>query len=223
MHSYEIEIKSLLGDQFAAEKLRKELHMRDPEVLPKKTSQKNHYFEEGDLTNLPPAFKDILSPEWQKKLDDIVAYAKKCSVRTANRDGKVLFILKATIDDTTSQNGTARIEFEAPVALSLDELDQRVLAAGFRYQAKWSRDREEYCFTDLTVCIDKNAGYGYLAEFERMIDDPTKAEATKEELREIMRECGVKELAQDRLERMFQFYNNNWPDYYGTEKVFTVE
>jgi len=34
---------------------------------------------------------------------------------------------------------------------------------------------------------------------------------------------GYHELDQARLARMFDFYNKNWRDYYGTEKVFTVE
>ena len=51
------------------------------------------------------------------------------------------------------------------------------------YQAKWSREREEHTFKGLNVCIDKNAGYGYVAELERVIDDAKKmAEAIKSEL-----------------------------------------
>jgi hypothetical protein len=38
-----------------------------------------------------------------------------------------------------------------------------------------------------------------------------------------MQELGVDELAQDRLARMFAHYNQNWPDYYGTDKTFTIE
>jgi hypothetical protein len=38
-----------------------------------------------------------------------------------------------------------------------------------------------------------------------------------------MQELDLKELSQDRLERMFKFYNENWRDYYGTEKVFNIE
>jgi len=39
----------------------------------------------------------------------------------------------------------------------------------------------------------------------------------------LMAELGVAELPQDRLARMFDFYNQNWPDYYGTDKTFTIE
>jgi len=35
-----------------------------------------------------------------------------------------------------------------------------------------------------------------------------------------MAKLGATELTQDRLERMFAYYNANWPAYYGTEKVF---
>jgi hypothetical protein len=38
-----------------------------------------------------------------------------------------------------------------------------------------------------------------------------------------MKELGVKELDQKRLERMFAFYNTHWPEYYGTDKIFTIE
>jgi hypothetical protein len=38
-----------------------------------------------------------------------------------------------------------------------------------------------------------------------------------------MAELDLTELGQERLERMFEFYNKNWPDYYGTEKVFNLE
>jgi hypothetical protein len=38
-----------------------------------------------------------------------------------------------------------------------------------------------------------------------------------------MSEIGLVELPQDRLARMFEYYNNNWEDYYGTEKVFNIE
>ena len=43
------------------------------------------------------------------------------------------------------------------------------------------------------------------------------------QLRKIIGDLEVEELDQARLERMFAFYNANWRDYYGTDKVFVVE
>ena len=75
----------------------------------------------------------------------------------------------------------------------------------------------------ITVCLDKNAGYGYLAEFEQVVDDPTKLEGARNDLRAFMGRLGVQELPQDRLERLFAFYNAHWPEDFGTDKIFTVE
>lgn len=107
--------------------------------------------------------------------------------------------------------------------MTLDELDKILLDAGLNYQAKWSREREEYVVGDTTICLDKNAGYGYLAEFEKVVDDESKTAEVKASLEEVMKEFGVEELKQDRLERMFAHYNTHWPEYYGTDKTFNIE
>ncbi|MDZ4226889.1 MAG: CYTH domain-containing protein, partial [Patescibacteria group bacterium] len=117
----------------------------------------------------------------------------------------------------------ARMEFEEEVSLSLQELDDLVMSAGFKYQAKWSRQREEYVCRGTNVTLDKNAGYGWLAEFERIVGDPAAVDEAEREIRALMDELGVEELPQDRLERMFSHYNEQWQDYYGTEKIFVVE
>jgi adenylate cyclase class IV len=145
------------------------------------------------------------------------------SIRTRQRNDEVLFVIKASIDEGTSANSVKRMEFEEVVPVSLDELDALLLAAGFIYQAKWSREREEYAYKGASVSLDKNAGYGYLAEFEKITHDETDAETVRLELDALMQELEVVELDQDRLARMFDHYNRNWPEYYGTDKVFLVE
>jgi predicted adenylyl cyclase CyaB len=172
---------------------------------------------------LRPKLSQHLPQDKQEQFDAIANSAKDFSVRTRWADGKVIFVVKATVDDTSSSNGTARQEFESEVSMTLEELDATLLDAGFEYQAKWSREREEYQYKGLNVTVDKNAGYGYLAEFESVITDPSEAENVKSHIRQIMSELGAQELNQDRLARMFEFYNKNWQDYYGTDKVFNIE
>ena len=116
----------------------------------------------------------------------------------------------------------ALYEFAEPVALTLDELDELILGAGFAYEAKWSREREEYTYKGANVCIDKNAGYGYLAEFEKVVPHDEAIAAIRSELDLLMKELGVEELLQDRLERMFAHYNEHWPEYYGTDRTFVI-
>lgn len=224
MPSYEIEIKSLIGDKTHASELVGKMKQSDSAFASLGShKQLNHYFEGGNLESLRPKLSEHLLAEKQKQFDELANHAKDFSVRTRWADGKVIFVVKATVDDTSSSNGTARQEFESEVNMTLEELDNTLLDAGFKYQAKWSREREEYKYKGLSVTVDKNAGYGYLAEFEKVIDDPSKAEIVKQEIRNTMNELGVNELNQDRLARMFDYYNKNWQDYYGTDKVFNIE
>lgn len=222
---YEIEIKSLLGSPENADSLRKKLTEVDSSAsLVLQNKQLNHYFIGGDVNILYEKTAHLFSVKTQKYFKRVVTEGENFSVRTGLHDEKVLLVVKASIDDTTSENGVSRIEFESEVkGITLDELDKMLLDAGFLYQAKWSREREEYICRGANVCLDRNAGYGYLAEFEKVIDDASKAQSVQDELRALMLELEVEELAQDRLERMFAHYNSNWEEYYGTDKIFVIE
>lgn len=223
-HSYEVEVKSLLGSPERAQEVREALKAHDPSVtLLSRNKQLNHYFVGGDLASLAHTAAKFLLPEAANRLQDIVSRAKDTSVRTRDKDGDVLLVVKASVDDTSSSNGIARLEFEEPVNMSLDELDSLVQKAGYSYQAKWSREREEYKCLGTNVTLDKNAGYGWLAEFERVIADESGVSDAKQEITSLMKTLKVEELPQDRLARMFDFYNKNWRDYYGTDKIFNIE
>lgn len=224
MQSYEVEIKSLLGSPERAEEIRQAMKKADASCkLVSKNKQLNHYFEGGTIETLATTVSPHLSTTAQTKLDDVASRAKSFSVRTRDKDGEVLIVVKASVDDTSSENGIARIEFEEKVPLTLAQLDELVLSADFKYQAKWSREREEYLCKGVNVTLDRNAGYGWLAEFELVVDDQSKVADANHTIRNLMQELGVEELPQDRLERMFAFYNAHWQEYYGTEKIFIVE
>jgi len=226
MNKIELEIKSLLGSKEKADELKRKMQELDPGFkLLAKNSQLNHYFEpeSGNLHTLYEKVAYLFDEDTKRKLENMANKAQSFSVRTRKKDDEVLLVVKASVDDTTSENGISRMEFEEKVPLSLDELDALVLDAGFKYQAKWSRDREEYLYKGLNVCIDKNAGFGHFAEFEKMLNEDEDLQIAKEELQNIMQELGVQELPQDRLQRMFEYYNQNWQDYYGTDKTFVIE
>jgi len=224
MAHYEIEIKSLLGEKEAAEALKAKMCALDPKTVCISTNkQLNHYFEGGDVHKLFEKTKHLFGAVEQAKFQTIVTKGSDFSIRTRQRDDETLLVLKAAIDGGTSANSVSRLEFEESVALTLDELDTLLLEAGFSYQAKWSREREEYTYKGATVCIDKNAGYGHLAEFEKVVPHGEAVEGVRAELESLMAELGVNELPQDRLARMFAHYNANWAEYYGTDKTFTIE
>lgn len=224
MSHFEIEVKSLLGDQAVANRLKEKMCEIDPEcVMISANKQLNHYFEGGAMEDLYEAVKDLFDEEKREKLKVTIDRGAEFSIRSRQRDDEVLLVVKASIDEGTSANTVKRMEFEEPVSITLSELDERILNAGFSYQAKWSREREEYAFKGANVALDKNAGYGYLAEVEKIVHDETMADEVRAEIDAIMEELEIVELNQDRLARMFAHYNANWPEYYGTDKIFIIE
>lgn len=237
MHNYEVEIKVLLGDEKMKNTFMHAIEINFPSYRHSYSeSQKNHYFEWGNLEGLLNVFRWSISHEEVLSLEKLSKEVRSFSVRSRGTSDETLLVVKATVNSETSSNGTARIEWEADLApLSLEDMDQKILEAGFHYQAKWSRSRDEYRITipdqnphslisqwEIALCIDRNAWYGYIAEFERVITDESKITETRHELLRIIRFLGYEELHQDRLSRMFDYYNQHWREYYGTEKVFTV-
>lgn len=222
MSQVEIEIKSLLGTEENASKLLQKISDKGFDLgNVKRSSQLNHYFIYNDLEKFKKTFSELVVKK--DEFLNILEKGKSFSIRTRESNGnKVILVIKASLGEDTSENGVSRLEFEEVLPMSLSELDQKLLDCGLEYQAKWSRQREEYNKDNMTVCIDKNAGYGYLAEFEIVTDVEGETEKTRQELLSFMNELGVQELSQDRLERMFDFYNKNWRDYYGTDKIFEI-
>ncbi len=224
MAHYEIEIKSLLGEKENADTLKARMCELDPACSCVATNkQLNHYFKNGDIRALYEATKHLMSEETQAKFKMIAEKGTSFSIRSRQKNDEVLLVVKASVDEGSSANTVSRLEFEEPVAVTLEELDSIILGAGFEYEAKWSREREEYVYKGANVCIDKNAGYGYLAEFEKVVPHDGAIDSVRGDLDALMSELGVVELPQDRLERMFAHYNEHWPEYYGTEKTFIIE
>ena len=223
---YEIEIKSWLGSPERAARLQSDLIDLDPEsTVIERSLQLNHYFVQGDLSQLAILVKPLLTKKNQTLLAKIVSTGRHPSVRTRQLNSRVLLVIKATVDQTTSSNGISRWEFEAPLPLSLDQLDHLVLSAQYVYQAKWSRRRQAFKLTKwpVVVAIDQNAGYGFLAELEIQVSSQTRISGAKNTIHQLMGRLQLAELSQERLARMFDHYNRHWPEYYGTDKTFVVE
>jgi len=222
---YEIEIKTLLGSEENAEAFRNRLKEHYTDLsLDDTEKQLNHYFKTtGDFSMLAKRITEYLDEAQQTRLANILEKGNKFSLRTRQSEIAVLLVIKASVDGDTSDHAVSRLEFEAAMPMNLAQLDFLLLETGFEYQAKWSRERENYTTGNLTICLDKNAGYGYLAEFEKVVTDRSNIKEVRQSLVSEMKSVGVEELAQDRLERMFAHYNEHWAEYYGTDDTFTIE
>jgi adenylate cyclase class IV len=223
--NFEVEIKSLLGSKERADKLRKDLKRHYKHIkLMATEKQLNHYFHTPkDLIKFSKKILPLIPKGKKDDFKETITHGDKISIRTRQSNDKVIFVIKASVGSDTSSNGIRRIELEVVMKMKLDKLDRLIIDAGATYQAKWSREREEYDVGSFKVSIDRNAGYGYLTEFEKVLSDEKLLESAHKEILETMKKFDLEELRQDRLERMFDYYNKNWKDYYGTDKTFNIK
>lgn len=220
---YEVEIKSLLGSQEATDKLIAKLQeSQEGLVEVGQKRQYNHYFIGGKLELLATAAAPFLDAAQRKALADIAAQAVTWSVRSRQSNDEVILIVKAGVDEGSAVHGHKRLEFEAPVAMTIDELDELILGAGFDREAKWFAERTLYRHGDVTLDVIFSPGYGYMVEFEKVVADEHEAEPARQSIIALMDHLGLKEFDPDLLERMYAYYNAHWQEYYGTRKTFTL-
>lgn len=233
--NYEVELKVLLWTAFPPEIFIKALSNDFKSVREKaEETHRNHYFEVPHRCKIMPAFEERLPIDHEDKIriaefrnwNDIVVRSREV---TTVHWTQVLLVMKSTVDWGTSQNGTIRKELEIPTPMSIDDLDAILTAqAEIRPQAKWSRVRKTFDVVDkdgfyFTVCLDKNAGYGYIVEFEVVVNNPSVIESTKLKLKNCINIMWLQELPEDQLHRMFEFYTKNWESFYQTENYFFIK
>lgn len=225
---YEVEVKTLLGDDHKqAHAFVRKLKEHDPALQQTgQSNQLNHYFDSGgDAQKLPTAVGKYLSKKDLTAFKKILSEAKSFALRTRDADGKVLLVAKASKEEgEDDQHALERLEGEyQTTAKNIDELDDAIQSAGYGFLSKWSRERREYRYKGLTACIDKNAGYGFVAELEKVVDSRDAAEQARAEILAELKRLGLVELSQERVGRMFEYYNQHWPEYYKTDKTFVIE
>ncbi len=221
---YEIEIRSLVGSQKSTDELLKHVQQLDSNMkLVSEQYQLNHYFISGDLLRLIDNFKTELTDEQQKALKEIAERATSITVRSRQKNDIVLLMVKGSLDATSAVHSHQRMEFEALLQSSIEELDEQILKAGWQLEAKWQAERKMYAALGLTLDVFFTPGYGYMVEFEKVVMDDTDRETAYQQVIDVMNKLDVESVPSDRLERMFAYYNEHWTEYYGTRNIFTVE
>jgi predicted adenylyl cyclase CyaB len=228
---FEVEIKCLLTKLEEVNLVKEKLQQQYPNLKYKaEHKQRNHYFHpEGDLVLLGEKIKPFLSEEKYQELcvinnSEIANY----TLRSREIDSKkVILVLKIQLQSSNYDvtNAKCRREFEVEIPnFTLQQLDDLIISCNYKYMSKWSRSRIEASLEeDLNICFDKNSGYGYIIEIEKIVQNEQKIIEALTELKNIAHKLGLEEINDDRLERMFNFYNQNWRDFYETDKVFNIQ
>lgn len=103
-----------------------------------------------------------------------------------------------------------REEIEIRVPLEeFDNLEKFFLNLGYEIEIKWFRNRLEFEWQDITVCLDYTRWYGYIIEFEIMTHEKNK-EVIYIQLKQKMEELWIKITSGFEFEEKFDYYKNNW-------------
>lgn len=212
---FEVEIKALVEDYQTTKDnlLNLGYNFNGKEV------QLNHYFNYDDysLAYLFDNLRTHLNTEQELQLSNVIGKGNNFSIRTREINSKdAYFIIKYSVIDEDSANGTVRKELETKISMNLDKLDYILLSSGLIYSSKWSRGREVFTKQNITATIDLNAGYGYLLELETLTNEIEETFFLKEQLQQELNNLELKELNNKLLDYMFNYYENNWTKYYGT-------
>lgn len=185
------------------------------------SKQLNHYF------SYSPEVLSVFTKEYlpnccawdYKEFPEDLITAENLAIRTRwdSLTGTWL-MLKYSVDDSCSQNGTTRREFELNVREGLTDLNNTLLVIGCDYQSKWSRDRTEFKIDDdLKIFVDINAGYRGICEVEKIVTTKEEAPQASAQVRKVLSFLELDELDSGLLKEMFNFYSDNWQEFYGTD------
>lgn len=90
-----------------------------------------------------------------------------------------------------------------------EELEKLFLALNYQVEIKWFRDRKQFDWEGLKVCLDHTLGYGYIIELELISDNEHKDEALLH-IQEKLSLLNVDITPKEEFSKQFEFYKANW-------------
>ncbi|MBR9682891.1 MAG: CYTH domain-containing protein [Candidatus Aenigmarchaeota archaeon] len=106
----------------------------------------------------------------------------------------------------------AREEIEIKVdRKDFDKLEDLLNGIGLNVEIKWFRDRHQFDWKGVKVCIDYTKGYGHILELEKLCSEAEK-EKCLEELRERFKELEIEVTPREHFEKKYAHYRKNWKE-----------
>ncbi|MBT3304616.1 CYTH domain-containing protein [Candidatus Woesearchaeota archaeon] len=89
-----------------------------------------------------------------------------------------------------------------------EKLEKLFLSLGYNIEIKWFRNRTQFIWEDITVCLDFTKGYGHIIEMEKMCEENNEEELTN--LKNKLKSLNIILTPREEFEEKFQYYKNNW-------------
>jgi len=121
-----------------------------------------------------------------------------------NNKGSKIWLKKGKIHDDAREEIEVYTENE-----SFDNLGKLFNALGHNIEIKWLRERNQFDWDGIKVCIDYTKGYGYIIELEKLSSEEDK-EKVLEELKTKLKELNIPLTSRDEFDERYNYYKENW-------------
>jgi len=80
---------------------------------------------------------------------------------------------------------------------------------GHSVKIKWLRNRNQFNWQEIKVCLDFTKGYGYILELEKMSSEDNKEKVLKE-LKQKLAELNIEETPKEIFNQKYNYYKEHW-------------
>lgn len=92
---------------------------------------------------------------------------------------------------------------------NFENMEKFLNKLGHSVKIKWLRNRIQFNWNGIKVCLDFTKGYGYIIELEKMSDEENK-ERILQELKQKLSELGIEETPKEIFNEKYNYYKNHW-------------
>jgi len=121
-----------------------------------------------------------------------------------NKFGSKIWLKKGKIHDDSREE--IEVKFNRD---DFDQLENLFKTLGHDIQVKWFRERHQFDWNTIKICLDYTKGYGYIIELEKLCSENDK-ESTVKLLREKLKELKIEETPKEEFDKKFKYYLENW-------------
>jgi predicted adenylyl cyclase CyaB len=93
-----------------------------------------------------------------------------------------------------------------------DNLERLFTSLGYNINIKWFRNRFEFDWENISVCLDFTKGYGYIIELEMLCEKESQIEQINKLLNEKLLFLKISKSSKEEFNEKFEHYKKNWKD-----------
>jgi len=123
-----------------------------------------------------------------------------------NNFGSKIWMKKGKIHDNIREEIEIKTDNK-----DFEKLGELFNQLGNSVEIKWLRDRKQFDWQGIKVCLDYTKGYGYIIELEKMSSEEDKEKILKD-LKKKLEELNIEITPREEFEKAYTNYKKNWKE-----------